>query len=389
MNTSEFFTSNKYVYLEEFLDKENCKELTLALKNEINARGWFDSQCTSSKSIRDSVVFDKLLVDLLPYFEKATGLKLLPTYAYARWYEPGEILHIHTDREACEISATLTLGFDGDVWPIYVGEPSDEETEFCREDQGGNKRYAKFASKFEMNAGDAVVYRGCEMYHWRDAYKEGKWQAQVFLHYVDANGPHKDWVYDKRSHVATKQEEDLFMWIYDDVLTEKDCDMLIKTYTSAPSEEAGIGTNVNNVDKTIRNVSRVILPVHKGIGARLAAVGLDANHQRWNFDIKRANQSEFLRYPAGGGRYKGHIDTFLSKSPENLAECRKLTVLAFLNDDFKGGKFFLQTSHKKIYPPQKKGTILVFPSFLLHGVEDVEEGERYSVVTWMVGPWFK
>ena len=26
---------------------------------------------------------------------------------------------------------------------------------------------------------------------------------------------------------------------------------------------------------------------------------------------------------------------------------------------------------------------------LLGGVEDVEEGERYSVVTWLVGPWFK
>jgi PKHD-type hydroxylase len=74
---------------------------------------------------------------------------------------------------------------------------------------------------------------------------------------------------------------------------------------------------------------------------------------------------------------------------ETEKETRKLTVLAFLNDDFKGGKFFLQTGHEKIYPPQKKGTVLVFPSFILHGVEDVEEGERYSVVTWMVGPWFK
>ena len=136
-------------------------------------------------------------------------------------------------------------------------------------------------------------------------------------------------------------------------------------------------------------MNRIILPVHKGIGARLAAVGLDANAQRWGFDIKKANQSEFLKYPAGGGRYKGHIDTFLSKAPESLAECRKVTVLAFLNDDFKGGKFFLQTGHQKMYPPQKKGTVIAFPSFILHGVEDVEEGERYSVVTWLVGPWFK
>lgn len=392
MNIAEIFETNRYVHLEGFLDKKNCEELTHALKNEIKDRGWNDIQCPKSKSIRDSMTFDKLLVDLLPYFEQASGLKLLPTYAYARLYEPGEILRIHRDRPSCEISATVTLGFDGDVWPIYIGKPSDIPTECSRIDETDNTIYADNVSEIKMEVGDAMLYRGCEMYHWRDEYKEGKWQAQVFLHYVDANGPHKEWIYDKRGklNLPVTKNDDLTTWIYDDVLTEKDCDMLIKLYTQAPDESAGIGGGTKGtVDKSIRNVNKVILPVHKGIGARLAAVGLDANAQRWKFDIKKANQAEFLKYPAGGGRYKGHLDTFLSKDEKNQEECRKLTVLAFLNDDFKGGKFFLQTGHEKFYPPQKKGTVLVFPSFLLHGVEDVEEGERYSVVCWLVGPWFK
>lgn len=395
-STIEDFNKKRYVLLKDFLDKDNCKQLTDALQAEVNKRGLYDDQCPKSKSIRDSITFDNLLVDLLPYFEEASGLKLLPTYAYARLYQPGEVLEIHRDRQSCEISATVTLDFEGNVWPIYIGKPSDEETEYGRIDQSNQLVYAKDVSKIEMSVGDAVLYRGCEMYHWRDEYKEGKWQAQVFLHYVDANGPNKEWIYDKRGKLQldanqnVKPDLDLTCWIYTDVLTEKDCDMLIKLYNTVPDEEAGIGgKNINIVDKSVRNVNKVLLPVHKGIGARLAAVGLDANSQRWNFDIKRANQSEFLKYPAGGGRYKGHIDTFLSRDSKNIEECRKLTVLAFLNDDFKGGKFFLQIGHEKIYPPQNKGTIIVFPSFLLHGVEDVEEGERYSVVTWMVGPWFK
>jgi predicted 2-oxoglutarate/Fe(II)-dependent dioxygenase YbiX len=387
------FEKNRYVHLEGFLDNGNCRELTAALKNEIDKRGWFDPQCPTSKSIRDSVTFDKLLVDLLPHFEAASGLNLLPTYAYARWYEPGEVLKIHRDRPSCEVSATLTLGFEGDVWPIYMGSPSDEPTEYRRVDESKNIVHAKNVGKIKMDVGDAVLYRGCEMYHWRDEYSEGKWQAQVFLHYVDANGPHAEWIYDKRGKLnlpTNQSDDDLTMWVYTDVLSENDCDALIKLYNQVQGEEAGIGGGGNStVDKTVRNVNRVILPVHKGIGARLAAVGLDANAQRWGFDIKKANQSEFLKYPTGGGRYKGHIDTFLSKAPENLVECRKVTVLAFLNDDFKGGKFFLQTGHEKMYPPQKKGTVIAFPSFILHGVEDVEEGERYSVVTWLVGPWFK
>lgn len=390
MNINEEFEKKRYVHLKDFLDKENCKQLTEVLIRDANDFGTKDSQCPKSKSIRDNETFDKLLLDLLPHFEQASGLKLLPTYAYARLYAPGETLKIHKDRPACEVSATVTLGFDGEGWPIYMGTPSEKETEHARLDSYDKTVYADNVGKIEMDVGDAVLYRGCELYHWRDEYKEGKWQAQVFLHYVDANGPNKEWIYDKRKNLNLPSDNDLTMWEYHDILTDKDCDMLINLYTKAQDEEAGVGQRDKNiVDKNIRNVNRVILPVYKGIGARLAAAGLDANSQRWKFDITRANQSEFLKYPAGGGRYKGHIDTFLSKDEENLEECRKLTVLAFLNDDFKGGKFFLQISDKKLYPPQKKGTVLVFPSFILHGVEDVEEGERYSVVTWMVGPWFK
>ena len=41
-----------------------------------------------------------------------------------------------------------------------------------------------------MEPGDGVIYRGCEVEHWREAFNapEGAWQTQVFLHYVDKNG---------------------------------------------------------------------------------------------------------------------------------------------------------------------------------------------------------
>jgi predicted 2-oxoglutarate/Fe(II)-dependent dioxygenase YbiX len=32
---------------------------------------------------------------------------------------------------------------------------------------------------------------------------------------------------------------------------------------------------------------------------------------------------------------------------------------------------------------------LIFPSFILHGVEPVTSGIRRSIVSWMIGPWFK
>lgn len=368
------FTIEKYVHLKNFLDVGVCKELTAELMGLVSAKATKnDEQCPKSEAIYGAEVFDKLLLDLLPYFEKASGKKLLPTYSYARLYKHGETLEIHTDRESCEISATITLDFHGKVWPIYMGD-------------AGHKN----ASKIEMSPGDAVLYRGMEKHHWRKKFK-GEWQSQVFLHYVDADGPNKEWAYDKRpsfKFVEPEQKEpkELLQTFYTDVLTSEACDLLVKTYTNplVTKEPPVIGSGNGKIDKAIRNVERVMLPTYKDLGGRLAAVGLAANFHHWKFDITHANQAEFLIYPAGG-RYRSHVDTFLSHSDD----CRKLTVLAFLNDDFKGGKFYIQNGHEKHYPPQSKGTVLVFPSFLVHGVEDVEEGTRYSAVCWMVGKFFR
>jgi len=364
------FEIKKYVHLKNFLDVKNCNELVDELKRLVEQKNTIkDHQCPSSESIHGAAMFDKLLLELLPYFEKILGKRLYPTYSYARLYKNGEKLKIHTDRESCEISATLTLGFDGEAWPIYMGDENKEN-----------------ASKIEMNVGDAVLYRGMEKHHWRKKFK-GNWQAQVFLHYVDADGPHKEWKFDKRPNLdlppATEPQE-INHWLYTDILTPEMCDVLIKAYTSSDFAKIQPEIGYGVVDRTIRNVARVMLPIYKDIGGLLSAAGLSANNQAWKFDITHANQAEFLIYPAGG-KYTSHVDTMLAHGDE----CRKLTVLAFLNDDFKGGKFYLQNGHEKFYPPQSKGTVIVFPSFIMHGVEDIEEGTRYSAVCWMVGKFFR
>ena len=56
------------------------------------------------------------------------------------------------------------------------------------------------------------------------------------------------------------------------------------------------------------------------------------------------------------------------------------TILALLNDDYKGGEFYLWD---KVID-MKKGDIILFPSVFLypHKVEPVTEGVRYSCVSW-------
>jgi hypothetical protein len=259
---------------------------------------------------------------------------------------------------------------------------------------GEDTFYVKNIEEVKMEVGDAVLYRGCEKYHWRDEFK-GKWQAQVFLHYVDQNGPHADWKYDKRESLGiskTECNQSNQMQKFDDCYLVRDavseafCDKLIQEYSKSEVEKLPpeIGNIKGNVDLDIRNVQRLQLPLYAGISATLTAIGLNVNNEIWKYDITHSNQSEFLMYDVNG-KYETHVDTFHARSDET----RKLTVLVFLNDDFEGGKFYLANEIKRFYPEQKKGTVLIFPSFMPHGVEPITKGVRYSVVSWMVGPYFK
>lgn len=359
----------KYVHVKSILDVQTCKALTEELKKLIAAQATHnDAQCPISEAVHGAAEFDKLLVDLLPKFESISGKRLHPTYSYARYYKHGEKLKIHTDRPSCEISATITLGFDKDCWPIYMGDAEKAN-----------------AVEIVMDVGDAVLYKGIEKHHWRKKFK-GQWQAQVFLHYVDADGPHKQWKWDKRKELGQSEKPELMFWQFDDIFNSEICEQICNVFTqeAIPKRPPEIGNVPGTIDRTIRNVERVILPTYRDLGGQLAAAGLSANHQAWKFDISHSDQAEFLIYPTGG-RYTAHVDTFMTAG----VECRKLTVLAFLNDNFKGGKFYLLNGQEKYYPPQSKGTVLVFPSFLMHGVEDIEEGTRYSAVCWLVGKFFR
>lgn len=161
-----------------------------ARMDEINkvAKGDNDGQCPISESFY--CLHSDLLEDCCEQMEEITGLELEPAYDYCRIYPTGEVLHRHSDRPSCEVSVTLNLRNKGGLWAFHW--------------EGGS---------VEMEAGDAVVYRGCDVDHWREA-NPAEQTHQVFLHYVDMNGPYaenaNEYLRRKPSHVhqllGTKME---------------------------------------------------------------------------------------------------------------------------------------------------------------------------------------
>ena len=70
---------------------------------------------------------------------------------------------------------------------------------------------------------------------------------------------------------------------------------------------------------------------------------------------------------------------------------RKISISVQLDDenDYMGGDLQFYTKQTLTNAPRKKGTVIMFPSYLLHRVTPVVKGVRHSLVTWISGPPFR
>lgn len=131
---------------------------------------------------------EAMLLHIHPLIEKHTGLELYPTYSFYRVYRNGDTLFPHRDRPSCEISTTVCFGYsynDSEYsWPIIMD-----------------------GTAIDMKPGDVVIYRGVDLEHSRNMFvpPNNDWHVQAFLHYVDANGPYADYIYDKRESIGYKK----------------------------------------------------------------------------------------------------------------------------------------------------------------------------------------
>ena len=128
-----------------------------------------------------SVIGDSFLLKIKPIIEKEVDHSLLPTYSFFRIYTKFSRLDKHQDRPSCELSVTLHIASDKNNWPIFMG-----------------------GEEVVLSPGDAVIYKGTEIPHWRNEFT-GDYYSQVFLHYVKADGKYKDHYKDKRPYFGVQK----------------------------------------------------------------------------------------------------------------------------------------------------------------------------------------
>ena len=179
------FQTDGYVIVRGFFESQEIDTVSRYLENTINRypennQVGSDGFASNKISRYADPLMEVVLRNSLSEVEAATDLKLDPTYSFTRVYQKGDELKPHVDRPACEISVTSHIATVGKPWPIYMKAPGKEPTVHY------------------LEPGDACIYRGCEVTHWRDKAVDTDINVQVMLHYVDKNGPNAGYKFDKR-----------------------------------------------------------------------------------------------------------------------------------------------------------------------------------------------
>jgi PKHD-type hydroxylase len=199
----------------------------------------------------------------------------------------------------------------------------------------------------------------------------------------------------------TQKKNFKFVVHKDDFLTEKRCDELLKMFNTSEQYKATVagtykGSGSDVVNESVRKVQEVrfsediVLSDGFNLNKNLMMASEMANRLFFNFDISnQLSNIRMLRYE-DTGKYDWHLDIGNEET-----SVRKITAIVQLSDenDYEGGNFEFsmtdETGENTAVGSRKKGSLILFPSYLGHRVSPLTRGIRYSVLTWMLGNAFK
>lgn len=333
------------------------------------------NQVENSMSIYTFPPCNILLGSLCDVISKKAGKKLKPAYSFARVYKKGNILIPHKDRPSCEYSVTINLK-QSHQWAIYM-----------------NKK------PVFQNVGDGVIYKGCEIEHSRKEF-EGDNYVQIFLHYVDSEGPYSNYAFDMHN-IDERTLTLLFARpnshltehvIIPDVLNTEECDSL--THNNFQMSDGYTGNDITKTNTKVRKSKVFWIPMTvswSSLYERILKTVGECNDKIYKFDLSR--MAENLQYTEYEESYQGHYDWHYDVGRDTLDSGRKLSVVIQLSNpsEYEGGELHIICGDDKEYniAPKEKGTMILFPSYLRHRVTPVTKGKRCSLVTWINGPPFR
>mgnify|MGYP003138563177 FL=1 len=199
----------------------------------------------------------------------------------------------------------------------------------------------------------------------------------------------------------TQKKNFKFVVHKDDFLTEKRCDELMDMFSKSEQYKATVagtykGSGSDVINENVRKVQEVrfsediVLSDGFNLNKNITMACEMANTLFFNFDTSnQLSNIRMLRYE-DTGKYDWHLDIGNEET-----SVRKITAIVQLSDenDYEGGNFEFsmtdETGKDTAVGSRKKGSLILFPSYLGHRVSPLTSGVRYSILTWMLGNAFK
>ena len=173
---------------------------------------------------------------------------------------------------------------------------------------------------------------------------------------------------------------------FPNVFSAEECRRLIEL--PLPCVDAGVQSEGNaegHVDYHLRRTRERPVPPdpeHLWIYQRLAAVVREANEKAYRFRLNDFMTVTVLEY-SPDGYFDWHLDL-----GTGIFAARKLSLVSFLTppEEYEGGELRFMDGGAPLRLAQ--GATVIFPSYLMHKVEPVTRGNRFTLVSWVHGPSF-
>lgn len=167
------------------------------------------------------------------------------------------------------------------------------------------------------------------------------------------------------------------IFIKKDVLTKDQCIELVKY--GVEHNKKGVSKYASSFDISF---SSCLLPEDVLIHDSLVSIW-DEVIAFYGFDIKHIESYELKQYRCDDF-FDTHVDCYYSLH-DNLD--RKITLSVQLSEvtDYQGGELRILNTKYKL----PLGSVICFPSFFPHSVAKVTTGQRWSLVNWAWGPYWR
>jgi PKHD-type hydroxylase len=171
-----------------------------------------------------------------------------------------------------------------------------------------------------------------------------------------------------------------------DALSQEEVRKILEATTKIDISKATVDSEVNT---DIRSCNTGWLPYNDEtawIYGRLYDLVEYANENGFFFDpIDMVEPIMYCEY-IEGDHYAWHVD--IASPPPFSGRKLAVTVQLSTSDEYRGGSLMFNTGG--VYTaPRSQGTIIIYPTYLLHSVEPVRAGKRKSLVFWVGGNNFR